>query len=91
MRRRRTSRFKSKLVVHVRTTHALSHGFNVLQQAELPQRKHSLRAPPAYKNSRDFFIVLLSFLPTVANARAAARRDIERVLRVETMEGSEIF
>ena len=31
-------------------------------------------------------IVLLTFLPTVAFARAAERRNIERVLRVETME-----
>ena len=30
-------------------------------------------------------IVLLSFLPTVANARAAARRDLEEYFVLETM------
>ena len=46
---------------------------------------------PRTNSSRDFFIVLLSFLPTVANARAAARRDIEEYFVLETMVAVNIF
>ena len=49
--------------------------------------KQAKREPPGVPNlHRETLIVLLTFLPTVAFARAAARRDIEEYFVLETME-----
>ena len=48
--------------------------------------KQAKREPPGVPNlHRETFIVLFACLPTVAFARAAARRDIEEYFVLETM------
>ena len=52
------------------------------------RHKNKPHASPRSPNHRlATLIVLLTFLPTVAFARAAARRDIEEYFALETMEG----